>query len=215
MSHQSDLFGATDNDDSDRALECQVMPLQDGMLQLYPQFLSETEQWFEQLMAAVDWRQDTLYIAGQERLIPRLNAWYADEQMDYSYSGLALHTHSWIEPLTALRKKVEAAVGQSFNSVLANLYRDGNDSVAWHADDEPELGCNPVIASLTLGQPRRFVMKHQRDKQLPKRDLLLPDGSLLIMSGATRHHWYHQIPKTRQPVGPRINLTFRTIYSPS
>jgi hypothetical protein len=112
--------------------------------------------------------------------------------------------------LDRIRDRAGALTGVGFNAVLLNLYRDGRDGMGWHADDEPELGRNPVIASVSLGAERRFCLRHRRRRDL-KVDLLLPQGSLLCMSGATQHHWLHALPKTRRPVGERINLTFRQV----
>jgi alkylated DNA repair dioxygenase AlkB len=142
---------------------------------------------------------------GRRIPIPRLTAWHG--AAGYVYSGIRLTPAPWTPPLLELKALAERLAGQSFNSVLLNLYRDGRDSVSWHADNEPGLGRDPVIASLSLGAVRRFQLKHRR---LPERLTLdLPHGSCLIMAGATQHHWLHQLPKTKAPVGPRINLTFR------
>jgi alkylated DNA repair dioxygenase AlkB len=117
----------------------------------------------------------------------------------------------WNRPLLEIKAVAEACADHAFNSVLLNLYRDGRDSVSWHADNEPGLGRNPIIASISLGMTRRFQMKHrQRAERL---SLDLPSGSCLVMAGATQHHWLHQVPKTSRPVGPRINLTFRAMAS--
>jgi alkylated DNA repair dioxygenase AlkB len=121
-----------------------------------------------------------------------------------------MHPHPFPERMNKLKIAVEKLAGVAFTSCLLNLYRDGNDSNGWHADNEKELGQNPVIASLSLGETRKFKMKHRRDKSL-KYDLDLVSGSLLIMKGGTQHHWLHQVPKTKRPVGERINLTFRRI----
>ena len=137
--------------------------------------------------------------------IPRLTAWHG--AAGYVYSGIRLTPAAWTPPLLELKALAERLAGERFNSVLLNLYRDGRDSVSWHADNEPGLGRDPVIASLSLGAVRRFQLKHRRlDERLA---LDLPHGSCLIMAGATQHHWLHQLPKTTRPVGPRINLTFR------
>jgi alkylated DNA repair dioxygenase AlkB len=119
----------------------------------------------------------------------------------------------WTTPLAALRQRLEVALGVTFNSVLANLYRDGADSMGWHSDDEASLGPQPVIASLSLGATRRFVLRHRRRRDLQTLTLSLEHGSLLVMAGETQRHWHHAVPKTRQPVGARINLTFRHVPS--
>jgi alkylated DNA repair dioxygenase AlkB len=157
-----------------------------------------------------------------------LTAWYADTGLTYSYSGVTHQALAWTDTLASVRKDVEEAAGQflpspcgrgvggeggvSFNSVLLNFYRDGNDSIGYHTDAEPELGVNPVIASVSLGAVRQFVMKHIKTGEKLKLDLA--HGSLLVMGGTCQHHWVHGVPKTKAAVGPRINLTFRQIVAP-
>ena len=113
--------------------------------------------------------------------------------------------------LILIKEKIEKEIGLNFNSVLANLYRDGKDSVSWHSDDEPELGINPIIASISFGETRRFQLRHKSNKELEKVEIALTHGSLLIMKGTTQHYWKHQIPKTAKNIGTRINLTFRIV----
>jgi alkylated DNA repair dioxygenase AlkB len=168
---------------------------------------SDADRLFQALMAATAWRQETATVMGRKVPIPRLTAWHGEA--GYVYSGIRMVPAPWNEPLLELRKVAEALAGQSFNSVLLNLYRTGRDSVSWHADNEPGLGTHPVIASMSLGAVRRFQLRHRRTRQ--RVDLDLPAGSCLIMGGATQPHWLHQIPKTARPVGPRINLTFRSM----
>ena len=184
-----------------------------GELQLIRDFLPGPvhRTLFEQLSANLAWEQTRIRMAGKLIPIPRLNAWYGEDGAAYRYSGTRFQALLWADPLIRIRELIEQRCGHSFNSVLANLYRDGQDSVAWHADDEPELGRDPFIASLSLGQQRRFQLKHRRDKSIHRIDIELPDNSLLLMGGALQHHWLHQVPKTRKPIGPRINLTFRWI----
>ena len=189
------------------------IPATDAQLRLYPHIYpsSTTQQLFEQLKQQLQWRQDVLKIHGRDIPIPRLNTWYGDAGTEYSYSGVSFTPHPWTKELLHIKYTIETLCGEKFNSVLANLYRDGQDSVAWHSDDEPELGRNPVIASLSLGATREFVLKHKRRKDLKPIRLSLADGSLLLMAGPTQHHWIHQVPKTRKLVGARINLTFRWV----
>ncbi len=173
--------------------------------------------WFDELMqeGAIEWRQDRIRMYGREVLIPRLNAWYGDARLDYSYSGIPMRARPWSGLLAEIRDRVEEGAGTRFTSVLINLYRDGNDSVAWHADDEPELGRQPVIASLSLGAEREFQMRHRRWREngLATFKIALQSGSLLIMRGDTQRNWLHQVPKrsTRTVSEPRVNLTFRRI----
>jgi alkylated DNA repair dioxygenase AlkB len=159
------------------------------------------------LAASIAWRQETATIMGRRVPIPRLTAWHGEA--GYVYSGIAMAPAAWTPPLLELKRCAEAHAGQPFNSVLLNLYRDGRDSVSWHADNEPGLGRNPVIASLSLGATRRFQLKHRTRASRVAIDLT--HGSCLIMAGATQHHWLHQLPKTARPVAPRINLTFRSM----
>ena len=169
---------------------------------------------FRQLLDDVPWVQDDIVMFGRKMPVPRLSAWFGDLGSDYSYSGIAMHTLPWTPLLAELRDRVQetaAPHGRTpFNSVLVNLYRDGNDGVAWHADDEPELGREPLIASVSLGATRRFQFR-RRDDASVRCELDLHHGDVVIMYGLTQALWYHQIPKTSRPVGPRINLTFRTI----
>jgi alkylated DNA repair dioxygenase AlkB len=179
----------------------------DGALFLHESALAPAaaDRLLAALRAGIDWRQETATVMGRRVPIPRLTAWHGEAS--YVYSGIRLTPMPWTPPLLELKALAERLAGQGFNSVLLNLYRDGGDSVSWHADNEPGLGRDPVIASLSLGAVRRFQLKHRR---LPERLALdLPHGSCLIMAGATQHHWLHQLPKTKAPVGPRINLTFR------
>jgi alkylated DNA repair dioxygenase AlkB len=162
------------------------------------------------LRSRIDWRQEDILIFGERRRVPRLVAWHGDPGATYVYSGTVHEPVPWTADLQRIRTRAEALTGQRYNGVLLNLYRDGRDGMGWHADDEPELGPNPVIASVSLGATRRFCLRHRRRKDL-KLDLLLPHGSLLCMSGATQHHWVHALPKTRRPVGERINLTLRLV----
>lgn len=170
-----------------------------------------TNNYFTALTNNIDWQQSEIKIAGRMIKIPRLNAWYGDANARYQYSGKWFDPLPWLAELLEIREQIQHLTENDFNSVLANLYRDGQDSVAWHADDEPQLGRNPAIASLTLGDTRRFQLKHKRDKSIPRIDIDLPDNSLLVMDGELQHHWIHKVPKTRKTVEPRINLTFRRV----
>jgi alkylated DNA repair dioxygenase AlkB len=179
----------------------------DGEVLLFEQMLAESEadRLFDELLAITPWRQETATVMGRRVPIPRLTAWHGEE--GYVYSGIRMDPAPWNEPLLELKAMAVRLAGRPFNSVLLNLYRNGRDSVSWHADNEPGLGREPVIASISLGAVRRFQMRHRgRGERL---GLDLPHGSCLIMAGATQHHWLHQLPKTARPVGPRINLTFR------
>jgi alkylated DNA repair dioxygenase AlkB len=168
------------------------------------------DELFRQLRQEVDWRQEAVVLFGKRHLVPRLVAWHGDPDASYAYSGVAHDPRPWVPPLATLRERVEALTGHRFNGVLLNLYRDGRDGMGWHADDEPELGPDPVIASVSLGATRRFRMRH-RSNRGARLAIDLEHGSLLLMCGATQHHWLHALPKTSRPAGERINLTFRRI----
>jgi len=163
---------------------------------------------FTRLRDTVPWKQE----GRPPRMFPRLTAWYANPGVSYSYSGVTHQAIPWTPELLDIKQRAEAAAGTSWNSLLLNYYRDGQDSIGFHADDEPELGTNPVIGSISLGAVRRFVLKHPASGK--KIEFDLPHGSLLVMGGTSQHHWRHGVPKTRKPVGPRINLTFRRILRP-
>ena len=159
------------------------------------------------LIADTAWRQDSITVWGKRHLQPRLSAWHGEAA--YRYSGILLEPLPFTALQLQLKQAVELATGRRFNSVLLNYYRDQHDSMGMHADDEPELGPQPAIASLSIGASRTFILQHKR---LPeRRKLALGDGSLLLMAGATQRHWKHGINKQRQPCGPRINLTFRHV----
>jgi len=167
-----------------------------------------SERLFAELHATTAWKQDTIHMYGKRLPVPRLTAWYGERKTAYTYSHIRMDPHRWTAPLREVKAAVEAQAGVAFNSALANLYRDGQDSVAWHADDEAELGHHPVIASVSFGATRRFDLRHVADRSL-RRSFALTPGSLLVMRGPTQHHWEHRVAKTTKPVGPRINLTFR------
>ncbi len=190
-----------------------IVKLADAQLHYFPNALSQhqADAFLSVCLNEFVWRQDTIRIAGKNLAIPRLQNWYGDEGLDYSYSGIQLTPLPWPDALLAIKKQVEEVCRHRFNSVLANYYRDGNDSVDWHSDDEPELGAEPVIASLSLGATRIFTLKHRFNKHLAAQKIPLQHGSLLVMSGTTQSHWSHRVAKDRQVECPRVNLTFRQI----
>lgn len=190
----------------------QPLSLPDAEIAYQPDFLSQAEadQLLSDLSNNLAWRQDEIHLFGRWVKIPRLQAWYGEHQSHYRYSGLDLSPLPFPPVLAHLKERIEEACLVQFNAVLANFYRQGNDSMGWHADNEKELGPNPVIASLSLGAARRFQLKHRSRKDL-QTELELAHGSLLLMSGATQHHWLHGIPKQKRISEPRINLTFRRI----
>ncbi len=194
---------------------CQVLELLDGAARYWPVAFprAEADALFARLHGEIEWRQEEIVIFGERKRVPRLVAWHGDPGAAYTYSGVQHEPEPWTAALGEIRARVEALAGYAFNAVLLNRYRSGADGMGWHSDDEPELGRNPVVASVSLGAPRRFRMRHRHRRELTL-DLDLAHGSLLVMEGATQHHWVHAVPKTARPVGERINLTFRRIVAP-
>lgn len=188
------------------------LQLPNADLALWPQWLSVSvaDQWLTRLTEQTPWQQPQVRIFGRHVAVPRLVAWYGDAEASYRYSGLTHQPLPWTPLLAQIRAQVEQAAGQSLNGVLLNYYRDGQDSMGWHSDDEPELGVNPLIASLNLGGTRRFDLRRKGQNRI-EHSLDLQHGSLLVMRGATQHHWQHQVAKTRASCAPRLNLTFRLI----
>ena len=184
-----------------------------GELLLFEGWLSQAEaaRCLSELTIEIPWEQKEIVIMGRRILQPRLVAWIGDREAVYTYSGVTNVPVPWTPMLADLRGRVEEAAGVPFNSVLANLYRDEKDSMGMHADNEKELGTDPVIASLSLGAARRFQLRHAKRKSVAGRDLELGEGTLLIMRGTTQRFWRHGVPKEKGARGARINLTFRSI----
>lgn len=180
----------------------------DGEALIYPYFFKEDV--FARLVEETPWKQDKMKIYGREVEFPRLTAWYGDSDEVYVYSGVVNVPVPFSSLLNAIKQSAEQQCGYQFNTALLNYYRDGNDSMGWHSDDESELGTNPVIASVSFGASRVFRFKHKTQKDA-KVSVELHNGDLLIMRGTTQHHWLHQVPKTAKKPGPRINITFRRI----
>nr|WP_294944702.1 alpha-ketoglutarate-dependent dioxygenase AlkB [uncultured Mucilaginibacter sp.] len=194
----------------DGGLQSPRLPVE--LMDYKPNFFSsaECDALIPVLKTKVRWNQETIQMYGKLLNTPRLTAWYGDNSKTYAFSGKKHDPYPWTDELLFIKQRVDAAAGITFNSVLLNLYRNGNDSVAWHADDEPELGINPVIASVSFGQMRRFDVRHKADKK-QKYSVDLENGSLLIMKGELQHQWEHQVPKSARALKERINLTFRVI----
>ena len=188
-----------------------ILPF-DGEVLLYSDFLSkqESDSCFKSLLHEVDWHQEPIKIFGKEVMQPRLTAWYGDTDKPYSYSGITMKHHDWIEPLMAIKEKAETISKLKFTGALLNLYRDGKDSMGWHRDNEKLLGPDPVIGSVSLGATRTFQLRNYTDKKVV-RSIDLTHGSFLLMLGRTQECWEHQIPKTAKSTGMRINITFRII----
>ena len=181
----------------------------DGSAVLVPDFFSsvDADKYFSALLAETPWEQHSLRMFGKQVPEPRLSAWHAEPEMEYTYSGRPRRPLPWNEPLMAVRLACEVHIGHSFNGALVNLYRSGADAMGWHSDDEPINGINPVIASISLGAERRFDFRHKRTREVVS--AVLPHGSLLVMSGSCQTDWHHRIAKTTRKIEPRINVTFR------
>ncbi|WP_289061967.1 alpha-ketoglutarate-dependent dioxygenase AlkB [uncultured Zobellia sp.] len=186
--------------------------LPDSDITYYPNFIERAtaDSYFQSLKEETPWQQDNITVFGKTYAQPRLTALYGNNGKPYSYSKLVMAPHKFTPMLLEIKNKVETCTGVVFTTCLLNLYRNGQDSNGWHADNEKELGKKPIIASITLGQERFFHLKHRKDKNL-KQKILLQHGSLLLMKGATQEHWLHQVPKTARVIDERINLTFRII----
>lgn len=192
----------------------QPIALADAELLLDPAWLSrvQADALFQSLRSEIDWEVHRIRMYGRDLDAPRLSSWIGDPEAVYTYSRTCFLPRPWPSVLLDLRGRLEETVGAGFNSVLANLYRDGHDRMGWHSDDEPELGPLPVIASVSLGAVRRFAFKPRG--QGDRRAFDLPHGSLLVMRGETQRRYLHALPATAKPVGERINLTFRRIFEP-
>ncbi|MBB4132396.1 alpha-ketoglutarate-dependent dioxygenase AlkB [Xanthomonas sp. 3075] len=171
---------------------------------------TQADALMQALLAQVQWEVHRIRMFGRVVDSPRLSSWIGDADASYRYSGTQFAPQPWLEALQPVRTRLQDETGHPFNSVLVNRYRSGNDAMGWHSDDEPELGAQPLIASLSLGATRRFAFKHRDDAAL-KQTLELGHGDLLLMGGDTQRHYKHALPRTVKPVGERINLTFRQI----
>lgn len=189
-----------------------VLQLPDAELIYIPNFLNhkQANHYFKHLKSNVKWQQDDITIFGKTYKQPRLTALYAENKASYSYSNIIMHPEPFSSELLELKHAIDKEAQQKFTTALINLYRNGYDSNGWHADNEKELGINPIIASLSLGAARSFHFKHRKLKE-ERHKIVLEHGSLLIMKNAMQHHWLHQIAKTKKIIGERINLTFRSI----
>ncbi len=188
-----------------------ILPI-DGEAFLFTDIFSadECELFFSTLMSEVCWRHEPIIIFGKKIMQPRLTAWVGDPEKSYKYSGITMQPQAWSPAILKIKQRIEPVAGVTFTSALLNLYRNENDSMGWHQDNEKELGKDPVIGSVSLGESRQFHFRHAKDKSM-KQSITLLDGSFLLMQGQTQHFWYHAIPKTKKPKKPRINITFRTL----
>ena len=185
----------------------------DADIWYYPHFFpfDKARHYFHTLKQTVPWQQDNITVFGKTFAQPRLTSLFGNNGKTYSYSNITMSPNAFEGELLDIKRKVDKEVGEEFTTCLLNLYRDGKDSNGWHADNEKELGPNPIIASISLGQERYFHLRHKNEKNL-KHKILLEQGSLLLMRGETQQNWQHQIPKTSRKIGGRINLTFRIIH---
>jgi len=188
-----------------------LLPFQ-GEVTFHPDFftLAEADEFFNSLQEGLAWQQEPIWMFGKQILQPRLTAFYGDPKVRYGYSGIAMEALPFTEVLEKIKVRLQEFTNQEFTHVLCNFYRDGQDSMGWHRDNEPVLGRNPTIASLTFGATRSFQLRPYGKKE-PKLSLELSHGSLLLMGGESQHFWEHQLPKTKKVLAPRINLTFRKL----
>ena len=186
--------------------------LPDAEFIYYPNFFlkEKADIFFETLLKETPWQHDEITIFGKKILQPRLTSLYGNEGKSYGYSNIVMHPHAFNNTLTFIKDEIENIINEHFTTVLLNLYRNEKDSNGWHADNEKELGGDPVIASLSLGEERVFQIKHNTNKEV-KRSIILQHGSLLVMKNGAQIHYKHQIPKASKSKKPRINLTFRNI----
>ncbi|MEQ3661877.1 MAG: alpha-ketoglutarate-dependent dioxygenase AlkB [Flavobacterium sp.] len=189
-----------------------ILNLPDAVFEYYPSFFNKekADELFNILLGETAWQQDEIIVFGKKHLQPRLTALYGNEGKPYSYSNIVMYPHQWTSLLTFIKEEVEEVSNYSFSTVLLNQYRNEKDSNGWHADNEKELGRNPIIASVSFGEERIFQLKHNTNKEA-KLSLTLKHGSLLLMKEGSQIHYKHQIPKTSKSKKERINLTFRTI----
>lgn len=208
---QIDIFGNPIPQKSGSNAKEGLTVIENGEYIFYPNFFSkaESDSFLKNLRSNIVWKQESMNMYGKKIDFPRLTAWYGNNDKPYSFSGITLQPLPWSSEILSIKGKIETVAKTAFNSVLLNLYRDGNDSISWHTDAEKELGTNPVIASVNYGATRKFQLRHIKTKE--KLEIELTHGSLLIMQGELQHFWQHQVPKTSKVVGERINLTFRVI----
>lgn len=192
----------------------QIFNLNQATLEYYQKWLdlNHADIYFNILRDQLAWKQDYITLYGKTHPVPRLQVFYSDPDLTYTYSHIRMEGLRWNETLLLIKNEIEHLTQLKFNCVLCNFYRNGRDYAAWHSDDEKELGENPQIASVSLGSERIFQARHKTRKDLATIKLPLQHGSLLVMRGEMQKYWAHQLAKTARPVGERINLTFRYIH---
>ena len=196
-----------------RSLDGLAITLPQADLTYWPQWADAAlaDHWLSALTTETPWTQPRIRLYGRQCAVPRLVAWYGDPEARYRYSGLVHEPLPWTPLLGEIRERVQAQLGERLSGVLLNLYRDGQDAMGWHSDDEPELGREPLVVSLNLGATRRFDLRRKGNSRI-EHSLDLDHGSLLVMRGPTQHYWQHQIARTRKVTEPRLNLTFRQLF---
>lgn len=208
---QTDLFGNEIDTKRVEKIKTGLTVIENGEYIFLPNYFNkeDSDLYFTMLKDKIEWKQESMNMYGKQLNFPRLTAWYGDNDKPYSFSGIKLSPQPWNKELLEIKNRIELEALVSFNSVLLNRYRSGNDSISWHTDAEKELGKDPIIASVNFGATRKFQLRHIHTKE--KLEIELTHGSLLIMQGELQHFWQHQVPKTSQNVTERINLTFRVI----
>lgn len=188
-----------------------ILPF-NGEVLFYPHAftVAESDVLMQSMVNNIHWKHEAILMFGKQVMQPRLTAWYGDSGKQYSYSGITMQPQPWTGDLLSIKQFVENIAGAQFNSALLNYYRNGQDSMGWHRDNERELSVNPVIASVSFGAARKFQLRYYKDKSIT-RSIQLTHGSLLLMRGETQHYWEHQLPKIKAETGKRINITFRMI----
>jgi alkylated DNA repair dioxygenase AlkB len=204
--NQDDLFSSNETKQIDFNLPDADVTLFENLFDK-----ADSNRLFNSLINNIQWQQDQIKFYGKMLDLPRLTAWYGENDKPYTYSGIPMNPHPWNADLLYIKSKIEERAQVEFSSCLLNYYRNGKDSVSWHQDNEKELGQNPVIGSVSFGETRPFQLKHIEKEELEKIDIPLTHGSFLLMKGTTQHYWKHQIPKTTRDIKARINLTFRII----
>lgn len=209
--NQLDIFGNNTTVKATTSTQTGLTIIENGEYLFVPNFFTkiDSDNFIKTLKQNILWKQESMNMYGKKVDFPRLTAWYGDNDKPYKFSGITLQPHPWTSEILAIKNKIEPQAKVIFNSVLLNRYRDGNDSISWHTDAEPELGRNPLIASVNFGDTRKFQLRHINTKE--KLEIELSHGSLLIMQGELQHFWQHQVPKTKEIKKERINLTFRVI----
>ena len=200
----------------DERLPGEWIELPDALLYWEPDFVTDSAALWTELIEQAAWTQDHMRIQGRAVPLPRLTCWYGDAGATYTYSGIRMEPLPWLRSLEVLRQRLETHLSHRFNSVLLNYYRDGRDSMGYHSDDEAELGAEPVIATVSLGATRRFLLQRRQRRGAASHQgwgLDLTDASLLVMAGACQRHWRHAVPKTVRPVAGRISLTYRCVVA--